>query len=31
MRFVDADIFIYALADHPRFGEVAKSILKRGR
>jgi len=29
MRFVDTNIFIYALTGHPRFGEVAKSILER--
>jgi predicted nucleic acid-binding protein len=29
MRFVDTNIFIYALTAHPRFGEKAKRILKR--
>lgn len=28
-RFVDTNIFIYALTAHPLFGETAKSILKR--
>lgn len=29
MRFVDTNVFIYALTAHPRFGEVAKTILER--
>lgn len=29
MRFVDTNIFIYAITAHPRFGETAKRILKR--
>ncbi|MBS7657166.1 MAG: type II toxin-antitoxin system VapC family toxin [Candidatus Bathyarchaeia archaeon] len=28
-RFVDTNIFVYALTGHPRFGEVAKNILGR--
>jgi predicted nucleic acid-binding protein len=28
-RFVDTNIFIYAMSAHPRFGEVARGILKR--
>lgn len=28
-RFVDTNVFIYALTAHPRFGEVARSILER--
>lgn len=28
-RFVDANVFIYTLTAHPRFGEVARSILDR--
>jgi predicted nucleic acid-binding protein len=29
MRFVDTNVFIYALTAHPRFGETAKRILER--
>jgi uncharacterized protein len=29
MRFVDTNIFIYALTAHPNFGQTAKHILKR--
>ena len=29
MRFVDANVFIYAVTAHPRFGGRAKRILKR--
>ncbi len=29
MRFVDTNIFIYAITAHPRFGEVSREILKR--
>jgi len=29
MRFVDTNIFVYALTGHPKFGEVAKAILER--
>lgn len=28
-RFVDANVFIYALTAHPLFGKVARGILKR--
>lgn len=28
-RFVDTNVFIYALTDHPRFGRAAKKILDR--
>ena len=28
-RFVDTNIFIYALTAHPRFGKTAKDILER--
>ncbi len=29
MRFVDTNIFIYALTAHPTFGQTAKHILER--
>jgi predicted nucleic acid-binding protein len=29
MRFIDTNIFIYSITNHPRFGNVAKSILRR--
>lgn len=29
MRFIDTNVFIYALAAHPRFGENARRILER--
>jgi len=29
MRFVDTNIFIYAITAHPRFGETARRILER--
>jgi predicted nucleic acid-binding protein len=29
MRFVDTNIFIYALTAHPNFGQTAKHILER--
>ena len=29
MRFVDTNIFIYALTAHPSFGQAAKGILSR--
>jgi predicted nucleic acid-binding protein len=29
MRFVDTNIFIYALTAHPSFGQTAKRILER--
>jgi predicted nucleic acid-binding protein len=29
MRFVDTNIFIYALTAHPSFGQTAKHILER--
>jgi predicted nucleic acid-binding protein len=29
MRFVDTNVFIYALTAHPRFGENARRILER--
>ncbi|MEM2842249.1 MAG: type II toxin-antitoxin system VapC family toxin, partial [Thermoproteota archaeon] len=28
-RFVDTNIFVYALTGHPKFGEAAKNILHR--
>jgi len=28
-RFVDTNVFIYAITGHPKFGETAKAILKR--
>jgi predicted nucleic acid-binding protein len=28
-RFVDTNIFVYALTGHPEFGEVAKNVLER--
>lgn len=28
-RFVDTNVFVYALTGHPKFGEAAKSILER--
>ena len=28
-RFVDTNVFIYALTGHPKFGETAKRILER--
>jgi predicted nucleic acid-binding protein len=28
-RFVDSNVFIYALTAHPRFGKTAKNILER--
>jgi predicted nucleic acid-binding protein len=28
-RFVDTNVFIYALTAHPRFGRVARNILER--
>lgn len=28
-RFVDTNVFIYALTAHPRFGKIAKNILER--
>jgi predicted nucleic acid-binding protein len=28
-RFVDTNIFVYALTAHPRFGKTAKNILER--
>ena len=28
-RFVDTNVFIYALTAHPRFGNIAKDILER--
>ena len=28
-RFVDTNVFIYAITGHPRFGEIAKAILDR--
>jgi predicted nucleic acid-binding protein len=28
MRFVDTNVFIYAVTAHPRFGEIARSILE---
>ena len=29
MRFVDTNVFIYAVTAHPRFGEAARRILER--
>ncbi len=29
MRFVDTNVFIYAVTAHPRFGETARLILER--
>ncbi|MBI4257356.1 MAG: type II toxin-antitoxin system VapC family toxin [Thaumarchaeota archaeon] len=29
MRFIDTNIFIYSITNHPRFGDVARSILRR--
>lgn len=29
MKFVDTNIFIYAITSHPKFGVAAKSILER--
>jgi len=29
MRFVDTNVFIYAITAHPRFGDVARRILER--
>ncbi len=29
MRFVDTNVFIYAITAHPKFGGISKSILKR--
>jgi len=28
-RFVDTNVFVYALTAHPRFGEISKRILER--
>lgn len=28
-RFVDTNVFVYALTAHPRFGQVARNILQR--
>ena len=28
-RFVDTNVFIYALTAHPRFGKIAENILER--
>lgn len=29
MRFVDTNVFVYCITDHPRFGETSTRILKR--
>lgn len=29
MRFIDTNIFVYAITAHPRFGEVSREILER--
>lgn len=29
MRFVDTNVFIYAMTGHPEFGETARAILER--
>ncbi len=29
MKFVDTNIFVYAITSHPKFGETAKSILEK--
>lgn len=28
-RFVDTNVFIYSITDHPKFGEISENILKR--
>ena len=28
-RFIDANVFIYSITAHPRFGKIAKNILER--
>ena len=28
-RFVDTNVFVYALTGHPKFGETARTILQR--
>jgi predicted nucleic acid-binding protein len=28
-RFIDANVFIYSITAHPRFGKIANSILER--
>jgi predicted nucleic acid-binding protein len=29
LKFVDTNIFVYAITAHPKFGEIAKSILEK--
>lgn len=29
MRFVDTNIFVYSMTNHPRFGRIARTILER--
>lgn len=29
MRFVDSNVFVYVLAGDPRYGDIARNILKR--
>jgi len=29
MRFVDTNIFVYSITNHPRFGSLARTILER--
>lgn len=29
MRFVDTNVFVYALTAHPTFGQASKRILER--
>lgn len=29
MRFVDTNIFVYSITDHPKFGEASTRILRR--
>lgn len=29
MRFVDTNVFIYSMTDHPRFGDTSTKILRR--
>jgi predicted nucleic acid-binding protein len=28
-RFVDTNVFVYSMTEHPKFGETAKAILER--
>jgi predicted nucleic acid-binding protein len=29
LRFVDTNIFVYSITNHPRFGSIARTILER--